>query len=171
VSRNEPRGERGPDPIARWLGDDNTPPERGAYRHVRSEAFLRELDAVISFNPDENNYRGAYAVSSGAYERGWRADERPTRSRLSDMHQAFMYAYGATTRVDQFSRFNAELSRFDAETVGNPPACDCPRCDQNLTLVNDATPTETSTCAVSAHYARRTAERSRLVATMNQHIN
>jgi hypothetical protein len=42
------REPRGPDPVARWLGDDRAKPPPGRFRFEDSEQFLRELDEVIS---------------------------------------------------------------------------------------------------------------------------
>jgi hypothetical protein len=66
------RAPRGPDPIARWLGDDQRKPPPGRFRYEDSEEFLRELDDVISptfaFEYD-GRYAQSYTVESSTPER------------------------------------------------------------------------------------------------------
>jgi hypothetical protein len=52
--------ERGPDPIARWLGDDRPKPEPGEFRYQDSAEFLTELDALFT-ETGEFEYDGTYS--------------------------------------------------------------------------------------------------------------
>lgn len=59
--------ERGPDPIARWLGDDQPKPEPGRFRYEDSAEFLAELNSLIT-ETGEFEYDGVYSQRYAARE-------------------------------------------------------------------------------------------------------